>query len=83
MSRADNGGSAFPVPEHADNWGKFHTAASGMSLRDYFAAKAMAGLMSGTEWEFNPPAPLDTTTITDIALSSYRMADAMVKARSA
>ncbi|QLG90420.1 hypothetical protein HZF02_26695 [Pseudomonas yamanorum] len=50
-------------------------AAQGMSLRDYFAAKAMQG------WTSNP-LPNDSS-IQDVAAWAYRQADAMLAARSA
>lgn len=43
---------------------------NGMSLRDYFAAKAMQGLMDAAM-----PMP-------EIAVAAYQMADAMMKARN-
>lgn len=46
----------------------------GMTLRDYFAAKAMQGLLSNR----NAEAAID-----EFAAKSYRMADAMLKAREA
>jgi len=45
----------------------------GMTLRDYFAAKAMQGLLSS-----DVNAPLET-----FAKQSYKVADAMMKAREA
>jgi hypothetical protein len=45
----------------------------GMELRDYFAARAMQGMMVDTE----------IPNCTRIAKESYRMADAMLKARGA
>jgi hypothetical protein len=57
------GGPAFPVGLSA-----------GMTLRDYFAAKAMEGVLS------RPTAGL--LDAEDIAPAVYRMADAMLKARS-
>jgi hypothetical protein len=48
----------------------------GMSLRDYFAAKAMQGMLAAcTGWS---DADQDR-----LASTSYRMADAMLKAREA
>ena len=44
----------------------------GMTLRDYFAAKALQGLLSNR----NAEAAID-----EFAKKSYRMADAMLKAR--
>jgi hypothetical protein len=73
MSNTNNGGPAFPaevwssdgVPEHSE----------GMTLRDYFAAKAMptiyAEALGGEDWR------------DDVAREAYRMADAMLKAREA
>jgi len=61
---SENGGPAFP---------KHHTYSHfGMSLRDYFAAKAMQGLcqLHGLNYE-------ETTK------ESYRYADAMLKEREA
>jgi hypothetical protein len=50
---------------------------SGMTLRDYFAAKAMVG--------FNDRigSQSDQNWFDDIAKGAYRMADAMLKAREA
>ena len=58
-----NNPPAFPI-----HWENHH---QGMSLRDYFAAKAMQGLLSS-----DVNAPLET-----FAKQSYKVADAMMKAR--
>jgi hypothetical protein len=47
---------------------------SGMSLRDYFAAKAMQGMFE--YWDENPNLEFE-----HIASCSYDMADAMMKVR--
>jgi len=60
-----NNPPAFPI-----HWENHH---QGMSLRDYFAAKAMQGLLSS-----DVNAPLET-----FAKQSYKVADAMMKAREA
>lgn len=69
MSDYQNGGPAFPC----DASGK-----KGMSLRDYFASKALIGLIS------TAAAPclngLDGHE-KHTAEAAYRMADAMIKAR--
>lgn len=62
---------AFPTTLH--NYGDGKYASLGMTLRDYFAAKAMQGMMVDTE----------IPNCTHIAKESYRMADAMLKAREA
>jgi hypothetical protein len=66
---------AFPQPEPIFNeFHKDYGKDRGMSLRDYFAAKAMQGLLSNR----NAEAAID-----EFAVKSYRMADAMMKARQA
>jgi len=50
----------------------------GMTLRDYFAAKAMQGLIDGTTW-FPVAVP---EAIYDDAVRCYAIADAMMKART-
>lgn len=66
----ENGGPAFPC----DYEGSTRSDAPGMTLRDYFAAKAMQG------WSANP-IPQDAT-IQDVAAWAYRQADAMLAARN-
>lgn len=67
MNEQDNGGPAFPVfPETSAG----HASAfQGMTLRDYFAAKAMQGLCERYGHD------------SDIARNSYELADAMLRAR--
>ena len=48
---------------------------SGMTLRDYFAAKAMQGLVENANWRGMPEDAL--------AKESYKLADEMLKARQA
>jgi len=48
----------------------------GMDLRDYFAAKAMQGLLSDPRWRNN-------MDFEDTAVAAYKQADAMLKAREA
>lgn len=62
----DNGGPAFPT-EHTDTGGLY----DGMTLRDYFAAKAMAGYLPG-----------DYLSSEEVAEFSYRVADAMLLERA-
>jgi len=55
---------------------KTGTQEAGMSLRDYFAAKAMQGFLSNSH--------LSATTSMDrheISVSAYALADAMMKER--
>ena len=69
----DTGGPAFPC-ERQTNW-----TSAGMTLRDYFAAKAMQGILaSNTEHEHEDAHIFDA-----IAEAAYKQADAMLKARQA
>lgn len=65
------GGAAFPVPAT-----ELHGTTTGMSLRDYLAAKAMQPMIA----YFGEQAFSDYS-MNDISEESYRMADAMLKAR--
>lgn len=64
MNNTNTGGPAFPSPYDDDE---------GMTLRDYFAAKAMQGMMVDVE---QPRCEY-------IAKVAYQMADAMLKAKQA
>jgi hypothetical protein len=68
MSKINTGGSAFPT-DILDNYGHVSSYSHGMTLRDYFAAKAMQGLMDAAM-----PMP-------EIAQAAYQMADDMLKER--
>lgn len=71
-----NGGRAFP---NDGEWANGHPE-GGMSLRDYFAAKAMAAFVSTAAAPcLNGLDGYEAHT----AAASYRMADAMLKAREA
>jgi hypothetical protein len=63
---------AFPT-EHPIS-GMMDLKSDGMDLRDYFAAKALQGIVDSSV-----EAGLETTQIAD---SAYRIADAMMKARN-
>ena len=79
MSSTNTGGPAFPsLPIVKEFEGKRLTMTEGLTMRDYFAAKAMQGLM-GRVWGELPPEELFKTWAT----SAYAVADAMLKAREA
>ena len=71
VNSTDTGGPAFPS-NHDNEYGY---PAKGMTLRDYFAAKAMQGVLSGIA------ARADTFLYAECAGLAYEMADAMLKAR--
>lgn len=65
MSEINDGGQAFPRDKALQ--------AQGMSLRDYFAAKFMSGVMASVS---------DYQRYEYIANDAYRMADAMLDERA-
>ena len=73
----NDGGPAFPRTG-ADG----HTSPqSGMTLRDYFAAAALQGLLGNSE--FHVETDVESEIPNAIAKYSYEAADAMLKAREA
>jgi hypothetical protein len=74
MSNTNTGGPAFPA-HHFDMTEGEH----GMTLRDYFAAKALQGYMVGIK----PAQDIGPGMQDRIAEGMYSMADAMLKAREA
>ena len=72
---------AFPNPHLRDD--------SGMTLRDYFAAKAMQGYISARGWHPDFVFPTDFNfddgkrAADAVTVSAYKWADAMLKAREA
>lgn len=64
--KQDTGGPAFPSRRE-------HTTKEGMTLRDYFAAKAMQTLLLDDSYDFS-----DRNLI---AQKAYAFADAMLEAR--
>ena len=75
MSKINNGGPAFPIPLNEGQPYQGHSPCNGMTLRDYFAAKAMQGLCVGrshTQLKGHAKASAD---------AAYEIADAMLRAR--
>ena len=70
MPNKNDGGPAFPRNGHPD---KNDLPIDGMSLRDYFAAKAMCGLVANSN--------LKGAKSSHIANDAYQIADAMLAAR--
>lgn len=69
----DEGGPAFPSAKPPECWGDDDR---GMTLRDYFAAKAMQGMLAGDIDEFVKAIPNKTA-----AECAYTIADAMLAQR--
>ena len=68
MNDTNTGGPAFPAPNLIIGG----ETQFGMTLRDYFAAKAMQGFQE--QWVYD--------NSDEIASKAYAMADAMLKARN-
>lgn len=81
MSAADNGGPAFPVlppvgPDGTSAVG-YPYVTPGISIRDYFAAKALQGMLADL-----PKALYGLDWMANLARSSYAVADAMLAERA-
>lgn len=74
MSEKNDGGSAFPE-SYVGADSPHEGIGNGMTLRDYFAAKAMQGMLSATAFDSAWPDP---KRISELA---YQNADAMLAAR--
>lgn len=72
MSEIEDGGPAFPGPDQTEKRKNIH---EGMTLRDYFAAKAMQGMMTRDGFDPGQATPEQRATL------AYIEADAMLKAR--
>ena len=73
----DNGGPAFPFGQTDSESGQLVNGwgAEGMTLRDYFAAKAIAGICAHRDsWGLTSPHAL--------AALAYNIADAMLAERA-
>lgn len=71
---------AFPTGIITDGKGNIIGGSNGMTLRDYFAAKAMQGLLANG-WCAEQREIAPNMGEREIALDAYRLADAMMKAR--
>ncbi len=77
MSTPNDGGPAFPQP--FDDGQLMH----GMTLRDYFAAKAMSAMFASGMVEAANQAGIDPLENEKaVAFSAYKMADAMIAERN-
>lgn len=74
MSEIKTGGPAFPFSAYTYPNGEINHGEGGMTLRDYFAAKAMQASRSRNS---------QYKTWDDLAHDSYEIANAMLKAREA
>ena len=79
----NDGGSAFPYKRQIRCNGEVidYVMESGMTLRDYFAAAALQGLLGNSE--FHVAADVESEIPNAIAKYAYEAADAMIRAREA
>ena len=88
MTTINDGGPAFPVWE-LNGQGKPEMTGFGLSMRDYFAAKFAAAMMTATSSDHDYPnidyqRDVGGPTVAErVVTIAYRMADAMLKAREA
>ena len=80
MNTINNGGPAFPVVK---SWqggcsGADYSGPSGMSLRDYFAAAALQGLLNG---DYVPEEATTLKSWEDLAACAFGLSDAMLAER--
>lgn len=73
-NKIKDGGWAFPMAGNGDNRATIH----GMTLRDYFAAKAMQGLLASLA---HPDSDIGIVIEDEIVRHAFRVADAMLEAR--
>lgn len=86
----DDGGQAFPIPVAIGQAGDEIQAYPGMTLRDYFAAKAMhahvaTDLIPGEACDalLDAAEAAGRDPLLQLAFCSYEIADAMLLARAA
>jgi hypothetical protein len=81
MSSPNDGGPAFPRTADARecNRAPYPGSVNGMSLRDWFAGQALAGMCVAKQGDADPH-DWDETRLTQ---SAYKFADAMLAARNA
>ena len=87
MSTKDDGGPAFPIsPDTAMSAGEYRANYRGVSLRDYFAAAALQGILTDKDApaciDQRNPLPEQLIYMQSAAEGAYRAADAMLAERA-
>ncbi|EQA1588766.1 hypothetical protein RBQ08_RS03205 [Enterobacter hormaechei] len=79
MTKKNDGGYAFPM--EATDATAWRDCNQGMTLRDYFAAKALSGWLAS--YPESCTHPIVAGNADEVAKHSYMLADAMLRAREA
>ena len=80
--KPNDGGLAFPHPALADKTFRPSCDMGGMSLRDWYAGQALAGIM-GPNYEWFTASTETGSRVHEAASFAYSLADAMIAARAA
>jgi hypothetical protein len=73
MSNTNTGGPAFPsLPIVQEFEGKRLTMTEGLTMRQYYAAKAMQALLSSADWR-------EDMSFKDTAVAAFKQADEMLE----
>lgn len=80
MSTFNDGGAAFSQPTFIHPNGDIFWGEGGMTLRDYFAAKAMAGMLSNNDTNVRNLIENSVAQL-HLAQVGYAVADAMLAAQ--
>ena len=82
MSDKPNNPPAFPLPNTYCPNGEIEHGSNGMTLRDYFAAQAIQGMITNDRFVTNvAKKSAENETDLNLSLAAYEIADAMLKAR--
>jgi hypothetical protein len=81
MTTKEIGGPAFPIPLNPGQSYQGHSTCDGMTLRDYFAAKAMQGMLAHPTRYKPRPHEANLHWHTAMASEAYEIADAMLAVR--
>ena len=77
----DNGGPAFPAPVDVKTDFSLRDVTSGMTLRDWFAGQALAGILGSGDF-LSPEGLFMENGAGAMSQAAYLLADAMLAERS-
>jgi len=77
--KIDDGGAAFPLRAHSGTSGEMTRPNEGMTMRDYFAAAALQGII--TKGTYGAVSMMSCGDSYDYERLAYIVADRMIRAR--